>query len=84
MSARSEASVLPSLTVGSRLLDLSRNDASESECLRLSANGTLRQNGSTGNMIFSADHPCLRPGGVVELEIGGPGSRRQVFAAARR
>jgi len=83
--------------------------------LRLSVNGTLRQSGSTKNMIFGVahlvwylsqylvlepgdvintgtpagvalglpDHPYLRPGDVVELEIDGLGSQRQLFGAAR-
>jgi 2-keto-4-pentenoate hydratase/2-oxohepta-3-ene-1,7-dioic acid hydratase in catechol pathway len=82
--------------------------------LRLSVNGTVRQDGNTANLVFDVgyvlwylsqymvlepgdvvntgtpagvalglpDHPYLRPGDVVELEIDGLGTARQQFAAA--
>ena len=82
--------------------------------MRLWVNGTLRQDGTTKNMVYGVahlvwylsqflvlrpgdvintgtpagvalglkDHPYLRPGDVVELEIEGLGRQRQIFEAA--
>ena len=100
--------------LGPWILDAKSVPDPQDLALRLWVNGTLRQNGSTGDMVFGvgylvwylsqflvlrpgdvintgtpagvalglADHPYLKPGDVVELEIDGLGRQRQVFREA--
>ena len=55
-------------------------DPSQPNPVRSYVNGELRQNGTTDDMIFNCAKVVLKPGDVVDIEIGGIGKLRNTMA----